>query len=637
MATTSHPQGQFTQFLKCTICLDTFKRPKVLPCGHTYCAPCLQSHINSKLTQNGTRHASFPCPVCRASTAPPDPTISIDKWAELFPVNSMATSLLDLKVDIPSEKRCDLCLKRKKETPAVFYCRECKKSMCAMCQEYHDDISACNKENILNLNTGSNLNDIPIDLSFLEMCSKHSNERIKFFCKDHNSIFCSTCGFLEHRKCETIITLDDMITTFGISVKSKEAETNLKTCHNNLKQLASVVTGNIDTLNKDRNVITKQILSLVANFDAKLKKLEDNLTSILGASQKAEEVNLKSQKTKVLSLMTENETDQIQFDLVMAHGSEVKKIIMLHKLNQNHERYFHTVTELQKDSTCVRMTFNVDKIFNELVNKLCTLGKINILRTNVSISTCLTLTKNTDNNHSGPLATIQNDLKVKKLSEIYVKIAGDKYICYITDIVQLPDSILFVDHGNFKIKIFSNNFKYRNCLSLEEGPWSACAMSDTEVAVSLPYQKTIYIMDVTDKIQKSKEIKTKLRCWGLATLRDKLVISTWTDQDCILILDKKGTEIKRIQPKHYEGNQLIRPSLITTNLSKGITYVYYHCGNNIVAYNSSWEVLFVYTHEDIDGKGGLDTDKDGNVYICGSRGIHQVSADGSFINKLIPR
>ncbi|KAK3576100.1 hypothetical protein CHS0354_032224 [Potamilus streckersoni] len=385
MATASYSQGQFTHLLECTICLDIFKMPKVLPCGHTYCASCLQSHINSKLTQNGTRQSSFPCPVCRASTAPPDPTISADKWAELFPVNSMAASLLDLKVDIPSEKRCDLCLKRKKETSAVFYCRECKKSMCAMCQEYHDDISACNKGNILNLNTGNNSNDIPPNLAFMEICSRHSNERIKFFCKDHNTMCCSTCGFLEHRKCETITTLDEMIKTFGISIKSKEAETNLKKCQSNLKQVMSIVTGNIDTLNKDKAAITKQIRSLIGQLKNKLRRLETDLASTMDAKQKSEELNIQSQKTKVQTLTTAIDTDLIQLDLVMTHGSDLQKIIMLHKLNQNQERYLHILTEFQNDFTCASMTLEVDKTFQDLINKLCTLGKINMTRSKLNI------------------------------------------------------------------------------------------------------------------------------------------------------------------------------------------------------------------------------------------------------------
>ncbi|KAL3887892.1 hypothetical protein ACJMK2_000280 [Sinanodonta woodiana] len=381
MATASSPQEQLSHLLECTICLDKFKRPKVLPCGHTYCTACLQSHINSKLIQNGKRQASFPCPVCRASTTPPDPTTDADKWAELFPVISMAASLLELKV----EKRCDLCVKRNKETPAVSYCRECKISMCVLCQEYHDDISACSKGNILNLNSGNNLNDIPPNLAFIEICSKHLNERIKFFCKDHNTMCCSTCGFLEHRKCETIVTLDEMIASVDISVKSKDVEKNLKKCQSNLKQVASVVTGNIDTLNKDKAAITKQIRSLITRVSNKLRWLEIDLDYIMDSRQKSGTFNLQFQKTKADSLITDIETDLIQLDLAMTHGSEVKQMIMLHKLNQNQERYCHTVSEFHKGCRGVKMTINVDKTFQDMINKLCTLGEINMTRTKVTL------------------------------------------------------------------------------------------------------------------------------------------------------------------------------------------------------------------------------------------------------------
>ena len=34
--------------VECSICLQTFRNPKTLPCGHTYCAACVDCQITSK-------------------------------------------------------------------------------------------------------------------------------------------------------------------------------------------------------------------------------------------------------------------------------------------------------------------------------------------------------------------------------------------------------------------------------------------------------------------------------------------------------------------------------------------------------------------------------------------------------------
>ncbi|KAI8497218.1 hypothetical protein Bbelb_251670 [Branchiostoma belcheri] len=47
----------FKEELSCSICLELFTRPKVLPCQHTFCQDCLLNHAG--------RGGTFQCPICR--------------------------------------------------------------------------------------------------------------------------------------------------------------------------------------------------------------------------------------------------------------------------------------------------------------------------------------------------------------------------------------------------------------------------------------------------------------------------------------------------------------------------------------------------------------------------------------------
>nr|XP_023689230.1 tripartite motif-containing protein 16-like protein [Paramormyrops kingsleyae] len=49
----------------CSVCLETLHEPATLPCGHTYCLPCIQSHWD-----RGEAKKVYSCPQCRQTFSP---------------------------------------------------------------------------------------------------------------------------------------------------------------------------------------------------------------------------------------------------------------------------------------------------------------------------------------------------------------------------------------------------------------------------------------------------------------------------------------------------------------------------------------------------------------------------------------
>ncbi|XP_057695808.1 finTRIM family, member 86 [Corythoichthys intestinalis] len=54
----------------CSVCLETLKDPATLPCGHSYCLTCIQSHWDK-----GSNKGQYSCPQCRR-TFTPRPTLA---------------------------------------------------------------------------------------------------------------------------------------------------------------------------------------------------------------------------------------------------------------------------------------------------------------------------------------------------------------------------------------------------------------------------------------------------------------------------------------------------------------------------------------------------------------------------------
>lgn len=51
--------------LTCPICMDLFREPRRLPCGHVYCRVCLQDMLTRKYLNTRASERILSCPECR--------------------------------------------------------------------------------------------------------------------------------------------------------------------------------------------------------------------------------------------------------------------------------------------------------------------------------------------------------------------------------------------------------------------------------------------------------------------------------------------------------------------------------------------------------------------------------------------
>ena len=110
--------------LTCPICTELYKKPKYLPCYHSYCEQCLLK------LQKGS---DITCPECRKTSA--IPTGGIKQLPNNFFINRIVDEVaLKKKVTGEEDVRCDLCVR---EDPAVVLCFDCGVFLCNHCHESH--------------------------------------------------------------------------------------------------------------------------------------------------------------------------------------------------------------------------------------------------------------------------------------------------------------------------------------------------------------------------------------------------------------------------------------------------------------------------------------------------------------------
>ncbi|XP_069490936.1 E3 ubiquitin-protein ligase TRIM39-like [Ambystoma mexicanum] len=105
--------------LTCSICLDYFKSPVTLLCGHNFCRAC----INGCLASSGAR--SFSCPQCRAT--------HLDR--NLRP-NRQLGKVVDMVKVLPSLKQGNLCAKHFERLQ--LFCEDDMQLICVVCDRSQD-------------------------------------------------------------------------------------------------------------------------------------------------------------------------------------------------------------------------------------------------------------------------------------------------------------------------------------------------------------------------------------------------------------------------------------------------------------------------------------------------------------------
>ncbi|XP_065708304.1 E3 ubiquitin/ISG15 ligase TRIM25 [Patagioenas fasciata] len=177
--------------LTCSICLCLFSSPVTIPCGHNFCASCLE------LTWAGLP-GNFSCPQCRATFAGRP---QLQKNTVLCRVVEQLQGSAGAEAEAKAEAEeqavgyeedkspilCDSC----QQAPAVQTCLTCTASFCPEHLRPHRDSPAFRDHQLC----------LPLRDLQQRKCPRH-NKLFEFFCSQHGSCICSLC-LLGHKLCHT--------------------------------------------------------------------------------------------------------------------------------------------------------------------------------------------------------------------------------------------------------------------------------------------------------------------------------------------------------------------------------------------------------------------------------------------------
>ena len=296
----------------CSICLDTFTKPKTIACLHTFCRECLKRHA---LTTQ--REGKFRCPECKEEVSFPER--GFDQLPTGFLQNSLLGLLAVQQSGDGSEISCGNCRKKTVETS---FCFECGTFMCLDCVNAHELLrNVAFDGHKVRRTKHFQAEDYEALLKRQSFCSQQYHERklTRFFCLECQTCVCQFCVVTDHRN-HALDPLDKAADQEKAKIMAgiEKMNENRNFCNGEIHEVEQTI------LNLETNISAakRKVSQIAEQAIAKVRELEREAITHLENTRQSRMEILDFRKTQLQSLMKQvNQAIEFADNLVQRGSS----------------------------------------------------------------------------------------------------------------------------------------------------------------------------------------------------------------------------------------------------------------------------------------------------------------------------
>ncbi|CAC5396475.1 TRIM56 [Mytilus coruscus] len=610
MASPTKETKQFDDLLTCSICLETFKVPKYLPCLHTFCETCIDTYIVSSKEKQNTS-GGFTCPVCRMFVSFKGTQEKPEAWASKLPINHFVTSMLDKRAIQRSEKMCNSCQVKNKTKEAISWCTTCEEAFCGQCEEYHKSFKITSKHTVIAVQ------EIQLDRSGFQLsealsCEEHIEKIVEVFCVDHSQPCCTLCATLTHRKCDNVISIQKAASDIKQSNQTTELVGKLKEKGKGINEIVQNRKQTLENIQTEYENILQEISKLKERTVEHLNKIEDQIKFEMSSSKKQVDLKLTDEIDKFSNYKSMvNNWERLLIGTIR-RGSDQQCLLEVNKIGSKFTTLEEEMNEIVKSIKSISFLFVPSDHMKKFTSSIESLGSFKM------VEQCLERTSSTLVNKTVNFCT-----GVVKVVRTIADNLGQPSAIFVHDyIVTTSKSKLAVVKYSIDGKILAS-------LPVGSFPTDVTQVNQNQVAISLyssDYMNKVLIVDsVGLKLLQTLDLKN-ITVYGLCFVNtDQFIIAcsstlTW-------INSSSGQKIKE---------RATRGSSFFVSKSDKKDFI---CGdgNNTVSRVVGDTTKFTYTSSQLSDPRGIGIDFQCNIYIAGhsSKNIHQITNDGKLI-RVIP-
>ncbi|XP_030259503.1 tripartite motif-containing protein 16-like [Sparus aurata] len=298
----------------CSVCLDLLKDPVTIPCGHSYCMNCIQSHWDTE-----DEKKTHSCPQCRQSFTPRPVLVKNTMLADLveeLKKTGLQAAPADLCYAGPEDVACDVCTRRKRK--AVKSCLSCPASYCEKHLQHHYEAAPLKKHKLVE----------PSEKLQENICSRH-DEMMKIFCRTDQQCICILCAMDEHKGHDTV----------SAAAERTERQRELEGSRHNIQQ-------RIQDREEDVKLLQQEVEAINGSADKAVQHSEKIFTQLIRLMEErrsdVKQQVRSQQETEVSRVKELQEKLEQEITELKRKDAELKKL----SHTEDHNQFLHNYPSL---------------------------------------------------------------------------------------------------------------------------------------------------------------------------------------------------------------------------------------------------------------------------------------------------
>ncbi|XP_052801136.1 E3 ubiquitin-protein ligase TRIM71-like [Mya arenaria] len=504
---------------------------------------------------------------------------------------------------------CSPCEKGGGHIAANSFCDNCDEYLCLSCVKVHRNMKVTQDHVVLSGDSmpyfhSPNKADGKKGLTgCTEQCPSHSNEIIKFFCSEHDSLNCRDCIVVGHQTCK-IDYIPDIAEGFRQGKDFESLNTNIAKVDRDLENCDKLIETCLKTIEEEVAEELKQIREHRAEVVAYFDKREKELLAKVNDIKKINDENVQYFKKKCQ--VAKDQMNAIKSSLE-SHENNISQLFVVAKQSKRQlEEIRTTLDDINTNMSIQTSKFVKDHETTDLMMSLTALGTI-------------------EENKKMPLQKpTKKGFPFKKDSSAEILARQGKMftpswhsgITFLSD-----DKILVVDcgYGCSSVRLLNTKSNKVECqLKLAYFPWESCLVTPTKAAVTLPRQATIQFIEINgDELTIQGELKLDGDCRGV-DYHDNMLYVCFKNAKKIEAMSLAGRIIHKVDNKSV-GNYLFMGPLNVRIMKENspCLFVVDRDSHTVVKFSLKLDVLAKYEDPILKFPHGLDVVGNGELAVCG--------------------
>ncbi|XP_053384925.1 uncharacterized protein LOC123537572 [Mercenaria mercenaria] len=445
---------------------------------------------------------------------------------------------------------------------------------------------------------------------YTEKCSVHKNEIVKFFCPTHKALGCNDCIILDHRECK-IDYISDTCADIGDSEEYMDIMEKLNEKMKDVEDImkkAEVRDKEIDKCHAD---IIKEILNFRKEINERLDQLQQEIQK---------DADKKKSKDENIIQMVRDECANISSDI-----KKLQSKLEANKTSKQNEQLYINIkraeSKLKSDEvkkadknlakTYMQYSFERNTDIENVLSRDNIFGKLNL-------NFCLVTPTE---------KKIFKTLTYKEDIDVRTKADTGWFYSYITGCAILStNKLVLADKKEYKLKVLDRqSTTVIEEKRLDSSPTGIAVMPKDQIAVTVPGNKEILIMETAGKLTTVRKIPVQCDFRGITYHQDYLYLLCKNPKS-VLVLDTQGT----LQYTISLNNDIFKhPKHLVVSEDSRHIYINDYVSDCLVSITLQGDVSAVYKHNALSGQRGMVMLDDGSLLVCcyNSNTIHHISGD----------